>query len=208
MALRLILVRHAETDWNREGRYQGWKDVPLSETGRAQAAAAARLLASERLSAVWSSPFRRAYDTATAIAAPHRLEVRVDDGFREMGFGDWEGRTRAELAATAPEPYQVWRDTPHLAAMPGAETLGDVKKRVLGGLEDLREAHDGHTICLVTHGIVSRILILEALGLELDRLWSVHVAATGISELEFREDWTALHRMNSLVHLDLLPELG
>ena len=69
------------------------------------------------------------------------------------------------------------------------------------GLERLRAAHQGQTICLVSHGITSRVLILEALGLGPDRLWSLHISSAGISELEFRDDWTTLHRMNSLVHL-------
>src|SRR6266849_596780 len=66
----------------------------------------------------------------------------------------------------------------------------------------LRAGHDDETVCVVTHGVPARILILEALGLGLDRIWSLHLAPTGISELEFRADWAALHRMNTLVHLD------
>ena len=72
MALRLLLLRHAETDWNRERRYQGWTDTDLSEVGRGQAEAAGRLLARQPLAAVWSSPLRRARDTAAAIAVAHR----------------------------------------------------------------------------------------------------------------------------------------
>ena len=205
MALRLLLVRHAETEWNRERRYQGWRDTPLSETGRGQAEAVGRLLARERLAAVWSSPLGRARETAVAIAAPHELLVSPAEAFKEMRFGDWEGLTRAEVSARFPALYQVWSATPHLVMVPGGETLAEVRRRVLGGLDDLRAAHDGQTICLVAHGISSRILILEALGLGLDRLWSLEISSTGISELEFRDDWTAVHRMNTLVHLERVP---
>jgi alpha-ribazole phosphatase len=76
-----------------------------------------------------------------------------------------------------------------------------VRDRALAGLAALRAAHQGQTICLVSHGITGRLLILEALGLGLDRLWSFQLSSTGISELEFRDDWTTLHRMNSLIHL-------
>ena len=76
-----------------------------------------------------------------------------------------------------------------------------MRSRALAGLAALRAAHQGQTICLVTHGITGRLLILEALGLGLDRLWTFQLSSTGISELEFREDWTTLHRMNSLIHL-------
>jgi len=202
VALRLLLVRHAETDWNRERRYQGWRDTLLSETGRGQASALGQLLARERLAAVWSSPLARARETAQAIATPQALGVREAPAFKEMRFGDWEGLTSAEVSARFPALYREWRDTPHLVGVPGGETLAEVQNRVLLGLAELRAAHDGETICLVAHGISIRVLILEALGLGLDRVWSLEVSSTGVSELEFRDDWAAVHRMNSLIHLD------
>jgi len=199
--MRILLLRHAETEWNRERRYQGWRDSPLSSTGREQAESAGRLLAASPLVAVWSSPLARARETAALIAAPHKLPVREADAFKEMGFGDWEGLTRDEVRERFPDAHRAWAETPNEAAWPGAETLGVVRARALAGLEALREAHQGQTVCLVSHGITSRILILEALGLGLDRLWSLQLSSTGISELEFRDDWTTLHRMNSLIHL-------
>lgn len=205
MSLRLLLVRHAETDWNRERRYQGWTDTPLSEAGRVQAEAAARRLAGSRLAAVWSSPLRRARDTAAAIAVPHGLEIHTDDAFKEMRFGPWEGLTVDEVRARFPEPSRAWAETPQLASWSGAETLAQVRARVLAGLDELRGTYPGQAVCLVAHGISSRILILEALGLGLDRLWSLQLSSTGISELEFSDDWTAVHRMNTLVHLDRIP---
>ena len=205
MSLRLLLLRHAETDWNRERRYQGWTDTSLSAAGHAQAEAAARLLSGSRLGAVWASPLRRARDTAAAIAAPHGLEVQTDPAFREMGFGPWEGLTVSEVSARFPDAYRIWIEAPHRASWSGAETLAEVRERVLAGLDELRGAYAGQTVCLVAHGVSSRILILEALGLGLDRIWSLQISSTGISELEFRDDWTALHRMNTLVHLNRVP---
>ena len=131
--------------------------------------------------------------------------MKEHSAFMEMRFGDWEGLTRAEVAARFPEEHQAWLDTPHLVARAGGETLDEVRRRVLDGLEELKRTHDGETICLVAHGISARILILEALGLGLERLWSLQVSSTGISELEFRPDWTALHRMNTLAHLESAP---
>lgn len=199
--MRILLLRHAETAWNRERRFQGWRDIPLSATGREQAESAARLLAATPLDAVWSSPLSRARETAQTIAAPHRLAVRESEAFKEMSFGDWEGLTREEVRERFPDAHRVWAETPHEARWPGAEPLEMVRARALAGLADLRRAHDGQTVCLVSHGITGRILILEALGLGLDRLWSLQLSSTGISELELRDDWATLHRMNSLIHL-------
>lgn len=205
MPLQLVLMRHAETVWNRERRYQGWQDPPLSDTGHAQAEAAGRLLATQPIQAVWSSPLQRARQTAEAVATPRGLEVRVDDAFGEMGFGQWEGLTSDEVSAKFPDLYRTWLETPHLVTMPSGETLVEVRERALRGLAALRAAHDGGKVCLVTHGVTGRILILEALGLGLDRIWSLQVSFTGISELEFRDDWAVVHRMNSLVHLEPRP---
>ena len=204
-ALRLFLVRHAETEWNRERRYQGWTDRPLSSSGRQQAEAAARALREPLLAGVYSSPLRRALETASPIATLHKLDVQVEEAFKEMGFGRWEGLTLEEARAQDPDLYRSWIDTPHLVAPPGGEKLGEVKARVLAGLTELREAHAGASVCVVTHAITARILILEALGLGLDRIWSIQVSASGISELEFRPDWTAVHRMNTRVHLEAAP---
>ena len=203
--MRLFLLRHAQSVWNRERRYQGWTDSALTDLGRSQAEAAGKALAAEPLVAVYASTLTRARDTAAAIAAPHGLPVHEDADFREMAFGAWEGRTLDEVRAEDPEDYRVWAETPELFTAPGGETLADVKLRVLAALGRLRAAHEGKSVCLVAHGLSARVLILEALGLPLSRVWAIHLASTGISELEFRPDWTALHRMNTLVHLDAVP---
>ena len=206
MALRLFLIRHAQTVWNRDRRYQGWQDSPLSEIGRSQAEAVGRALAKEPLKAVYASTLGRARDTAEAIATHHGLPVRAEEAFREMAFGEWEGLAFDDCKAKDPDRYRLWADEPHRFCPPGGgETLDDVRRRVLAGLERLRAEHDDQSVCLVAHGISARIIILEALGLPLERIWSIHLASTGISELEFRADWTALHRMNTLVHLDAVP---
>src|SRR3990172_715203 len=133
MGLRLFLLRHAETSWNRERRYQGWTDTGLSDAGRTQAEAAGRALAGASLQAVSASPLRRAQETAAAIAAPHGLSVRVEEAFKEMGFGGWEGLTVEEARAQEPALYRTWLETPHLAGPPGGERLPDVKRRGAGG---------------------------------------------------------------------------
>ncbi|MCI0546089.1 MAG: histidine phosphatase family protein [Candidatus Rokubacteria bacterium] len=205
MTLRLLLVRHAQTPWNVERRFQGWRDTPLSEAGLRQAAAVGRALAETPIHAIYASPLERARATAEAIGAARGLPVHLHEAFKEVGYGEWEGLTGDEVRARAPEAFQAWLAAPQSIVPPGGEPLVEVQRRVLAGLADLRARHDGQTVCVVAHAITGRILILEVLGLPLERLWSVHLAATGISELEFRDDWSALHRMNTLVHLDGLP---
>jgi broad specificity phosphatase PhoE len=201
MALKLLVLRHGETDSVRERRFTGWRDVPLTDGGRRQCEAAARALEGTIVAAIYASPLDRTRTSAEIVAKPHLLDVRVDPAFREIGFGDWEGLTRDEAAARYPEAWQVWRTAPSRFVAPGGEPLAAVAQRVAAGVEALRTAHDGQTVVLVTHAIVTRLIVLAALGLGPDRLWSVDASPAGLSELEYREDWVTVHRVNTLAHL-------
>jgi broad specificity phosphatase PhoE len=199
---RLLLIRHGETEWSRVRRFTGARDLPLSPVGRAQSEAVGRALADRPLAAVWTSPLERARATAETVAKPHRVEPHVAPAFREMAFGQWEGATRDELAERFPEPLRAWVSTPHLVTPPGGETLGEVLARVTAGLEELRRAHAGSAVALVTHAIVIRLLVLSGLGLGPERLWTVDASTAGISEIEYTDSWTVVHRMNTRSHLE------
>lgn len=202
MGLRLIVLRHGETDWNQESRYQGCIDTRLSSEGRTQAAAAAQALSPCALTAVYSSPLARARETAEAIARPHSLAVQTEEAFNEICHGAWEGLTVEEVQAAFPDLYLRWRETPEAVTMPNGESLAQVSDRVLGGLLRLQSHHAGETVCLVTHDVPVRLLILGALGLPPERLWFIGLSATGLSEIEYGREWTTLHRMNSVSHLE------
>jgi broad specificity phosphatase PhoE len=200
-ALRLLAVRHGETAWSRERRFAGARDVPLTERGRRQSEALATALAETALAAVYASPLERACATAEAIAKAHRVEVRVEPEFREMAFGAWEGLTWEELP---PDAIETWRQAPDRIVPPGGEPLGAVASRVAAATTRLREAHAGDTVVLVSHAIVIRLLVLAALGLGPERLWSVDASPAGLTEIEYEGGWTTVHRMNTLAHLDAL----
>jgi len=201
MAFRLIVLRHGETDWNREGRYQGCIDTPLSARGRAQAAAAAHALSRSSLGAVYASPLARARETAEAIARPHGLAVRPREALNEICHGAWEGLTVEEVQAAFPDLYLLWRESPEAVTMPDGEGLAQVEERVSGEIGRLQALHATETICLVSHDVPVRLLILGALGLPRERLWSVGLAATGLTEIEYGPEWARLCRLNGVGHL-------
>src|SRR6185437_15592133 len=116
----LLIARHGETDWNREGRWQGWADPPLNDTGRAQAKQLAGELRDTPFDAVYSSDLRRAFETAEILAAPHDIPVVADPGLREIDVGSWSGLTRAEIDARFPDGER-----------PGGETRDEHLARVL-----------------------------------------------------------------------------
>ncbi len=202
--LRLFVLRHGETEYSRERRFAGARDVPLTALGLRQCEAAAARLAGTAVTAVYASPLERARASAEAIAKPHRLPVQVDPAFREMAFGAWEGLTRSEFTARFPEAARAWEDAPETVAPPGGETLAQVAERVEAGLAALLAGHPEQTLVLVTHGVVTRLLVLAALGLGPDRLWSVECSPAGITELTYEPGWATVHRMNTLAHLEAL----
>ena len=201
--LRLFVVRHGETEWVRERRFAGSRDIPLTAAGRDQCAAVARALASATVAAVYASPLERARASAEVIAKPHGLAVRIVPAFSEMTFGSWEGLTRDEARARDPEAWAQWRSAPHLLKLAGGETIAEVAARVTAGVEALQAAHDGHTVVLVSHGVVARVIVLGALGLGLDRLWTLDAAPAGITEIEYEPGWATVHRMNTVAHLEV-----
>ncbi len=188
--LRLFVVRHGETAWSRERRFAGARDVPLTPEGLRQCEAVARTLASQGVAAVYASPLERARASAEVITKPHRLTVEIEPAFREMALGEWEGLTREEVAARFPADYERWCTAPHLLHLAAGETLGEVALRVTAGVRELQEAHAGETI------------VLDALGLGHERLWTVDATPAGITEIEYEPGGATVHRMNTLAHLE------
>jgi len=146
----ILLARHGETDWNRERRFQGHADPPLNQTGRAQAADLSRALADEELDAVYSSPLRRAFETAEVVAVAHGLEPVVVEALREVDVGSWQGLTRAEVESRFSEQYARWLG--HEQGWEDGETYQQMGDRVIEALLELAAAHDGGRILVVTHG--------------------------------------------------------
>lgn len=203
--LTVLLVRHGETAWNRAGRYQGCRDIPLSAAGLGQARGLARALAWRRVDAVYTSPLRRAVETAAAVAGRCRCPLRVEPGLREICHGAWEGLTVAEVAARFPGSLTRWRRRPAAARMPRGESLGEVAARVGRALGWIAARHAGGTVCVVTHGVVARVILARARGRPLDALWERASPPTAISELTIDGGRYALRRLNAVGHLPAPP---
>jgi len=149
----LYLVRHGETDWNAARRIQGRTDIPLNDTGRAQARQAAELLARRRWDAVYSSPLERAHETARIIAERLGLDDVTDvEAFVERDYGEAEGMGFDELEARYPEGVRA----------PGQETREQVAARVVPALLALAEQHPGERLVIVSHGGAIRSVLQTA----------------------------------------------
>jgi broad specificity phosphatase PhoE len=159
----LLLVRHGETDWNRDGRWQGHSDTPLNELGRRQARELADTL--DSVDVVYASDLARARETAEILAARLGIEVRLDERLRERSFGAWEGLTMEEIERRFREAHERWRAGEGFGA-DDAESFEDFAERVRSFLGDVLDRHPQETVLVVSHGGSIRVIHALASGLD------------------------------------------
>lgn len=177
----LYVVRHPQTTWNVEQRYQGRLEAPLSAEGKSQS----RLLASRfkrgQLDAVYSSPLRRALTVAHDLAQAAAVPLRIDQRLTEIAMGPWEGLILSEIIRGYPDLYQAWYTEPENVRFPEGESLSDVRDRALSAVRDIHAGHPDDSIAVVSHSAVIRVLAAASLSLDLRHIHSLHVHNCGIT---------------------------
>ncbi|HEY7179183.1 MAG TPA: histidine phosphatase family protein [Gaiella sp.] len=186
--MRLVLVRHAEAAESARGRCYGSLDVGLSARGMRQRALLADALARDPVSSVVSSPRIRALETARPIAERHGLDVRAEPELQELDFGELEGRTYDEIAASMPVLYAEWMTRPTRVRFPGGECYADLARRSLRAVGALRDEFTGRTVVVVTHGGVVRAVLADALGITDDRIFRLAVDPASRTVVEWVDD--------------------
>ena len=197
----LILIRHGETEFNREGRFQGWIDAPLNEHGRRQAERLAGQLAHERVDALHCSDLLRARQTAAPAAAALGLAAQPDARLREQGFGVLEGLTFPEARERQPEALAIWARHEADAAAPGGESVRAFHDRVVGALRDIAARHAVGRIAVVTHGGVLDMVWRAAHGLPLDGPRACPIPNTGLNRVAVDAERLAISGWGEDAHL-------
>lgn len=198
---RVYAIRHGETDWNVAARIQGHTDIALNARGLEQAAQAAEALGDESVAAVYSSDLQRAWQTASAIAGRHGLEVQADTGLRERAFGDFEGRSFAELEPLYPEWCMRWRRRDPEFAPPGGEALRDFAARCQQTALRIAANHPGELVVLVAHGGVLDALYRAATGQDLQAPRSFELRNAAINRLLYADGRLTLIGWADTAHL-------
>ena len=200
---QILLVRHGVTDWNREGRFQGHMDPPLSADGRLEAQLLAARLARDdahRPARVVSSTLARGRETAEAIGVAVGIVVEPDARLIEIGQGEWEGRTHADLAVTDADRYAAWRDDAGIRQPPGGESIESATQRVTELLDEL--THDDRwPLCVVSHGGTLRIMARILLATSTTAHWSLDIDNASLSICSTRGEGWRLDRWNDTMHL-------
>lgn len=202
MSATLILVRHGQTDWNVNGRYMGWTDEALNEEGLRQAERLAQRIDQWPISAVFSSPLRRAVKTAEIAAGPHSIAVQTIEELGEMRIGAWEGMYAGDIAARYPELWKTWRTNPGDFRMPGGESLGEVRRRAIGAFDRIMDTSEGKMVLAVTHDVVVRLLVAHCLGVSADIYRRLEVGNASITVIERDGEKRRLRVLNDTGHLE------
>lgn len=198
---RLILVRHGETAWNSNGKYQGHTDVGLSEVGKWQAACLQERFRDEKIDAFYASDLHRAMETAAIIAVPHGKEVRPVPALREINFGLWEGLTHSQIAAVYPQELQQWLFGPGEVVVPGGESFAQVRMRAWGALQEIVQAHRGETILAVSHGGTIRAILCAALNMGTESIWRFAQDNAAVNIIDFYPELPVVVLLNDTSHL-------
>jgi broad specificity phosphatase PhoE len=217
-ATLLVFVRHGETLWNLDRRFQGQLDIPLSEQGKKQAEAAAGWLTDQqmRFAAIYSSDLQRALQTAEPISRRLGLPIIRVPELRELHCGVWQGLTVDEVEALYPGEQQRWHDTIDTFTLPGGESIPDVQRRVLPFIKRIAERHKGEAVIVVSHGAALASLIAAIHDWDLVETWRTKRARmgnTGVTAMlvDQATDENSLLLFNSTGHLsepaDLQPPL-
>lgn len=199
---RIIAIRHGETSWNLDARIQGHLDIPLNDAGCRQAQKMADSLADEPITAVYASDLGRAWETAQYLGRSLNLQVDRQPGLRERCFGEFEGRTFAEVEREQPEQAGRWRKREPEYVPPGGESLLALRDRVLEAAQQLAARHPGELIALVGHGGVMDVLYRAATrqDMQAPRTWSL--SNTAINRLLWSPEGFSLVGWGDVRHLD------
>lgn len=201
MAIRLYLVRHGLTIWNHEFRYQGHTDISLSSEGIAQAKALQQRFQLENFTAIFCSDLQRAQETARIINQPHKLRIQVNQYFKEINFGEWEGLTYDDLKDKYPEQIKVWQKTPHLLRLERGETFVELRDRALIGIREITSKYPEGNILIVTHGGTIASLICGLLEEPLTKMWDYKQKNSAVNILNISDKKVTIELLNDTSHL-------
>lgn len=206
--MQLTLVRHGETEWNRLRKCQGTSDIPLNETGRGQAKKLAESLRNEKIDAVFSSGLKRASETAEEIAGHHRLEVGIDERFREMDQGDFEGVEFSVIRERHSDKLKMWTENPESFRIPGGESLPEVQRRAMRGIAGIQKSWGSSSVVIVSHNLTIVSLLCKFSGVSVGRFRDFTIDASSKTVVMCDAPRYVISLLNDTSHLDGAAEKG
>lgn len=199
--VKMILVRHGQTEWNLLGKYQGQSDTDLSKKGMQQAELLAKNFPVDDVEAVYTSDLKRAYETGKKIAERFGCPLIPEKGLREFHFGEWEGHTYEEIVKKWPEEAANFFGAPEKLQTPGGETFHILQKRAMKTIEHIREENEGKTVVVSAHGAILKTILSSLMHIPLHYLWSIKQDNTAVNIIRFDDGYVSIELINSTEHL-------
>lgn len=199
--MRLFLIRHGETWWNEINKFQGASDIELSSQGWRQAQKLAISLKDEPIAEIYTSPLKRAQQTAAEVAKYHYCPITVLDELRELNQGQLEGLTREEFKEQYSNFLREWLKNPADLKLPGGESLRDLQQRAWAAVERIREEHASTTVVAVAHNFVNIVILCQVLGISLNNFWCLRQDLTAKNLIEISGKGAFVHLLNDTCHL-------
>ena len=196
----LIRARHGETEWNVEKIFRGRADVALDEIGIKQAELLGKYLSKWELEAIYSSPLKRALDTANMIVPYQKFGVCTAEGLTDFDYGEWQSLPQREVKRLYPDLLREWHNNPHKVRLPGGENLEDVRGRAIEVVNDVLSRYRG-SVVLVSHRVVLKVLTCSLLGLDNSHFWNISQDVCGITIFDYAAGCFVLIRHNDTSHL-------
>lgn len=199
---RIVLIRPGETEWNRQGRWQGWVSIPLNDLGRRQATALANFIRHIGMGALYTSDLKRALETAECLAQPLGFTPIPDARLRERNIGLWQGLTLDEMRAWYPDEYATMLSDIDGYRIPGGESRNDVRARVTEALNDILKQSSSETVGILSHTTAIKVLLGDLIPgynpLEVD------LDNTSVTTIHRRGDQWELVAVDDVMHLENL----
>ncbi len=199
--MRLFLIRHGDTYWNEMHKFQGISDVELSPHGLRQVQKLAFSLKDEGIAKIYTSPLKRARQTAGAVAQYHDCSVTVVDELRELNLGDWEGLTGEEFKRKYPNFLKEWLKNPAALKIPKGESLKDLQQRAWQAIRRIKEENDSGTVVAVAHNFVNLVILCQILGISLNNFRCLKQDPTAKNLIEISGEGAFVHLINDTCHL-------
>ena len=207
MPIKLILIRHGESDGNAQRKFSGFQDVDLTEKGIWQAKRLARRLEEEKVNAVYCSDLKRARHTAEIIFGDRGKDIVVSPNLREINFGIWEGMTFEEIKLKEGAKFTSWMENPdEKTIIPQGESLAILNERVMTEVNRILQEHKNEekdkTIAIICHGGAIRIILCNVLNLELKNLWFIKQNSTALNIIDYYDNRGFISLLNDTSHLE------
>lgn len=200
--IKLYLIRHGQSEWNKLGKVQGQINTSLTDLGKTQAKAIGNRLLDEGIDIIYASDLNRAFDTASIIGQEINKPVIASEPIREINFGVWEGLTGIEIREKYKDEHNIWLNDPESMKLDGAETLEVLKDRVMKWINPIIDEGSDKNIVIVSHSATLKVLLLGLLDIPLVHYKNITISNVGLNIIECRDYNKVLTKLNDISHLE------